>query len=94
MKRMKERIHMHWGFGFWPLLPLFWIGIVAFFCWGVSYWFGRRDRYLSSYPPEMPPQGLSALEILRQRYARGEIDAVTFEQMRERLENTSGPRSQ
>jgi uncharacterized membrane protein len=26
-----------------------------------------------------------ALEILRQRYAAGEIDAVTFEQMRERL---------
>jgi len=42
----------------------------------------------------MPPQGLSALEILRQRYARGEIDAVTFEQMRERLENTSGLRDQ
>lgn len=27
----------------------------------------------------------SAEEILRQRYARGEIDATTFEQMRERL---------
>jgi uncharacterized membrane protein len=30
---------------------------------------------------ENPPP----LEILRQRYAAGEIDAVTFEQMRERL---------
>jgi uncharacterized membrane protein len=40
----------------------------------------------------MPPQGPSALEILRQRYARGEIDAVTFEQMRERLASSAGPR--
>jgi len=34
------------------------------------------------------------LDILRQRYARGEIDAVTFDQMRERLEASSGPRQQ
>jgi putative membrane protein len=33
-----------------------------------------------------PAEEPSALEILRQRYAAGEIDAVTFEQMRERLE--------
>ena len=32
------------------------------------------------------PPDASPLEILRQRYAAGEIDAVTFEQMRERLE--------
>jgi len=38
--------------------------------------------------------GPSALEILRQRYARGEIDAATFEQMRERLESSHAPRSQ
>jgi putative membrane protein len=33
----------------------------------------------------------SALEILRQRYARGEIDATTYQQMRERLEASSRP---
>jgi len=33
-----------------------------------------------------PPAGSPSLEILRQRYAAGEIDYVTFEQMRERLE--------
>jgi hypothetical protein len=33
------------------------------------------------------------MEILRQRYARGEIDTATLEQMRERLE-ASGQRHQ
>jgi putative membrane protein len=32
-----------------------------------------------------PPSGPSALEILQQRYARGEIDTATYEQMCERL---------
>jgi len=34
----------------------------------------------------MAPADIPPLEILRQRYAAGEINAVTFEQMRERLE--------
>ncbi|MFL5624123.1 MAG: SHOCT domain-containing protein, partial [Ktedonobacteraceae bacterium] len=33
---------------------------------------------------------MSAIEILRQRYARGEIDGATFEQMRERIEASEG----
>jgi putative membrane protein len=41
--------------------------------------------------PGMPASGPSAMEILRQRFARGEIDTATFEQMRERLE-ASGTR--
>jgi putative membrane protein len=40
----------------------------------------------------MPPSSLDALEILRQRYANGEIDGTTFDQMRERLEGSSGGR--
>ncbi|HEU5441785.1 MAG TPA: SHOCT domain-containing protein [Ktedonobacterales bacterium] len=39
-----------------------------------------------------PASELSATEILRQRYARGEIDAVTFQQMLERLQ-ASNPSS-
>ena len=35
---------------------------------------------------------LDAMEILRRRYARGEIDGTTFEQMRERLESSGRPR--
>ncbi|HEX6556214.1 MAG TPA: SHOCT domain-containing protein [Ktedonobacteraceae bacterium] len=37
----------------------------------------------------MEQENPSALEILRRRYAAGEIDAVTFEQMREQLEASS-----
>jgi uncharacterized membrane protein len=75
---------MYWGIGFWPLLPLFWIGIVAFFCWGAFRRFGWgnwRGTFATSIEPD-------ALEILRRRYARGEIDAITFDQMRERLESS------
>lgn len=45
------------------------------------------------YTPGTPPVQPSALEILRQRYAH-EIDATTYEQMRERLEASSRPNQQ
>jgi putative membrane protein len=44
--------------------------------------------------PPVPPVQPSAMEILRQRYARGEIDATTFDQMRERLEASGKPEQQ
>lgn len=75
---------MYWGIGFWPLLPLFWIGIVAIFCWGAFRWFGWRN-WRGTFATSIEPD---ALEILRRRYARGEIDAITFDQMRERLESS------
>ncbi|TMD70334.1 MAG: SHOCT domain-containing protein [Chloroflexi bacterium] len=83
---------MFWGFGFWPLLPLFWIGLIIFFCWGASRWFGWRDRrgpISAHYDAPLEP---NALEILRRRYASGENDGTTFEQMRERLERSGRPR--
>ena len=96
---MKERISMMWGFGFGLLflLPLlflakfFWIVILALLI-GVMIRrlsFRRTQRFAYHYG--MPPVQPSALDILRQRYARGEIDAATFDHMRERLEATTGP---
>jgi len=43
------------------------------------------------YHPTPPPIHLDALEILRRRYASGEIDDATFQHMRERLGVSAGP---
>jgi putative membrane protein len=75
------------GFG-WPMMFGMWLGItlwillLAGLIWGLIRWLGRRP----ARPPMMEPRGPSALEILQQRYARGEIDHATYEQMRERLQ--------
>ena len=64
---------------------LFWIALCIFLAWVLLKWVlpYLLPTFMENQEPETarPP----ALEILRQRYASGEIDAVTFEQMRERL---------
>ncbi len=49
--------------------------------WLMPYIMPMLADFFGMVPTDIPP-----LEILRQRYAAGEINAVTFEQMRERLE--------
>ena len=65
------------------LSALFWLALLGVIIWAVVRLTTRRDQT----PVQAPPP--SAEEILRQRYARGEIDAQTFETMRERLQATS-----
>ena len=86
---------MMWGYDFgWGgmlLTTIFWIALLVVLVWVLIRWINGRTK--TSVPPytSAPPAGPSALEILRQRYARGEIDTATFEQMRERLEASSPP---
>jgi len=82
---------MMWGYGFgWGgmllmlLSTLLWVAVVGLLVWALIRWLGPRMP--GGGTPWAGPTGPSAIEILRQRYARGEIDAATFEQMRERLE--------
>jgi putative membrane protein len=102
----RERIPMMLlGFGHGPglLLPflflgrIFWLVILGLLIWSLIRWLSARNRHMHMppfYTPWMPPSQQSAMDILRQRYARGEIDTATFESMRERLENSGGPGSQ
>lgn len=75
------------GMGIWAIIvSLFWLGLAAIAVWALVRWLGRASRPAS--PPQQPPQmprEQSALDILRSRYARGEIDSATYESMRERL---------
>jgi putative membrane protein len=78
---------MMWGYPWSGTMMLWmsiwgivWLVLLGIAIWALVHWVSHRTPVggLSSGP--------SAIEILRQRYARGEIDATTFEQMRERLE--------
>jgi putative membrane protein len=83
---------MMWGYGFsWGGMFLMllgmalWIALLVVLVWAIIRWLDRRNTAPPTQGPGKPATGPSALEILRQRYARGKIDTATFEQMRERL---------
>lgn len=69
-----------WGPGFgWVFMILFWVivivGIVAIARWVLE---GRSEK--------TEPRVRTALELLKERYARGEIEREEFEQKRRDLE--------
>ncbi len=78
----------HWAPGWEPgtLLAtastLLWILFFIGLAWTLLQWL---IPHLADIFDE-PPTDIPAMEILRQRYAAGEIDDATFERMRERLE--------
>ena len=68
----------HWGFGGWWMglaMILFWVAVVAVIVWVVR---TANER-------EEPPRRSNALDVLDERYARGEIDDDEYERRREML---------
>lgn len=84
---------MMWGYGF-GTTGMFMMTLGMIFCtillvvlaWVIIRWLNNKMSGKNA-----PTSGSSALEILRQRYARGEIDSATYEQMRERLDRAEIP---
>ena len=77
---------MWWGYNYgwsmmlWMVLwNMFWLLLLGMLIWSLVRKFSpSTTQTWSRSLPDEP----SALEILRRRYARGELDTATFEQMR------------
>src|ERR1700730_14168282 len=90
---------MMWGYGFnWLSMTLMmlgstlWIVFLVVLVWAVIRRLNNRMTGPTRQTYMLPGSGPTAIEILSQRYARGEIDATAFEQMRERLEASNNTR--
>ena len=66
---------------------LLWLGLLALVVFALVRAFSRPRAYTPpvAHPISAGGESGSAVELLRRRYANGEIDATTFEQMLERL---------
>ena len=73
--------HMHDGVGWWMLfwMILFWGAMVALVVWGI-----RRISQRGGSESH-PPGERDAMDIARERYARGEISKQEFDQIKQDL---------
>lgn len=79
----EDRWGMGWGMGplGWLLMLVFWIAVIGLAVWLVVYLSRRRQG-----PSDQGRPGSSAaLDILKERYARGEISPDEFEQKKRDL---------
>lgn len=82
---------MMWGYysggmSWWMIASgLFWLGLVAVAVWALARYVSHGTRLGSSRNADLTPSDLSAEEVLRRRYARGEIDGDTFQRMQAQL---------
>ncbi|MCO5386891.1 MAG: SHOCT domain-containing protein [Desulfosporosinus sp.] len=80
---------MMWGYGTLYGNGSWWIGLVMMavhiLFWGFIIWFGVSLFNRSGGRSKLTNGGNEAMEILRERYAKGEIDTVEFNRRKEVL---------
>ena len=71
-------MHRYWDFGFgpvhgfgWIFMAFFWIAVIVFLVYLLRMVLGGRDA---------KTKRKSALDLLNERYAKGEIDKQTYDQ--------------
>ena len=69
-----------WGIGMMAMMLLFW-GVIVLACITGIRWFVNQTKQSKQPPAD------SAMEILRERFARGEIDKDEFEAKKKELSN-------
>lgn len=69
--------HMNWGWG-GGLMMIVWVVLIA----AVIYWLIRAANRNGNQPTSQPE---SAMDILKKRYARGEISKEDFEERKKDL---------
>jgi len=78
-----------WGWGGWIimalLMALFWGGMILFAVWVVRSLLAAGPARRDAPPPDLSA-GRTASDILKERYARGEITREEYNQMRDDLE--------
>lgn len=68
-----------WGFGGGLMMIIFWTAIILFIVWIVREVSGKNNS-------DKTRSSKSAIEILEERYAKGEIDKKEFEEKKKDLE--------
>ena len=68
------------GAGGWILMTVFWVGLIAAIVWAGSRLFARPGSV-----DHVSGAGEQPGEILERRLANGEIDAETYDALREKL---------
>jgi putative membrane protein len=77
---MYPESYWQWHLWVFPLiLPIFWVGVIVLILWLII----GRHRSRHTWELGSGPENDTALDILKKRYAKGEINRDEFERMKQ-----------